>query len=307
MATYKILSLDGGGIRGLVTTSILKQLDEALPGWFDQVDLVAGTSTGGIIALALASGLTVSEIRSLYYDNGSVIFDDSWLDNLLDLGQVSGANYDNKNLRNEVKKIWGDTKLKDLSKKVLVSSFDLDNEDPDPRRRTWKPKFFHNFSGQDCDGEMAVYLIALYTSAAPTYFPTIDGYVDGGVVANNPSMAALTQVLDSRARIKERPALAEIVLLSVGTGQSPYFIKGDRLDWGFAQWARPIISLMMDGNMGVADYQCQQLLGQHYHRVSPTLTTSIPLDDWRKRDELEAVVHDTNLAATIKWLKTYWM
>ncbi|MCH5374468.1 MAG: patatin-like phospholipase family protein, partial [Planctomycetes bacterium] len=196
---------------------------------------------------------------------------DAWLDNLLDLGQVAGADYDNKNLRSEVKKIWDKTLLKDLKKKVLIASFDLDNEDPDPEKRAWKPKFFHNFPGNDSDGDLEVYLIALYSSAAPTYFPSVDGYVDGGVVANNPSMAALAQVLDSRAKIKERPGLDDIVLLSVGTGQLPYFIKGTRLDWGFAQWAKPIISLMMDGSMGVADYQCQQLLGKHYHRISPAL------------------------------------
>jgi len=307
MATYKILSLDGGGIRGLVTTGILKQLDESVPGWFDEVDLIAGTSTGAIIALCLAHGLTVAETRSLYYDRGSKIFDDSWLDNLLDLGQVTGANYDNKNLRSEVKKIFGKTLLKDLKKKVLIASFDLDNEDPDPQKRTWKPKFFHNFSGKDSDGDLEAYLVSLYTSAAPTYFPSVDGYVDGGVVANNPSMAALTQALDSRAKIKERPGLEEILLLSVGTGELPYFIKGARLDWGFAQWAKPIISLMMDGSMGVADYQCQQLLGKHYHRVSPALATAIPLDDWRKRDELEDVAKNMDLSATIKWLKANWM
>jgi len=307
MATYKILSLDGGGIRGLVTTGILKRLNEAVPGWFEGVDLIAGTSTGAIIALSLAHGLSLDKIRSLYYDKGSRIFDDSWLDNLLDLGQVSGANYDNKNLRQEVKKLWGDTLLKDLKKKVLVASFDLDNGDPDPLKRTWKPKFFHNFAGEDSDGDLEVYKAALYSSAAPTYFPSVDGFVDGGVVANNPSMAALAQILDIRARIKDRPGLEDIVLLSVGTGQSPYFIKGTRLDWGFAQWARPIISLMMDGSMGVADYQCRKLLGNRYHRVSPSLATAISLDDWRKRDELENVAQDTDLSATITWLKAQWM
>jgi hypothetical protein len=120
-------------------------------------------------------------------------------------------------------------------------------------------------------------------------------------------MAALAQVLDSRAKIRSRPDLEDIVLLSVGTGRLPYFIKGKRLDWGFAQWARPIINLMMDGSMGVADYQCQQLLGKRYHRVSPALATSISLDDWRKRDELEDVAKNADLSDTIKWLKASWV
>lgn len=307
MATYRILSLDGGGIRGLVTTIVLKNLEKAIPDWLDKVDLIAGTSTGGIIAIGLAHGLKPDDLYDLYYHKGSRIFDDSWLDNLMDLGQIGGAAYDNRNLQREMRKIWGDTLLNDLKKKVLVSGFDLDNEHPDPIERSWKPKFFHNFEGNDCDGELKAYKVALYTSAAPTFFPSVDGYVDGGVIANNPSMAALTQTQDTRAKIKNRPKMEEIVLLSVGTGQSTYFIKGKRLDWGYAQWAKPIVKLMLEGSMGVVDYQCQQILGERYHRISPVLTEAIDLDAWQKRDNLVRIAKNADLAETIAWLKRYWM
>ncbi len=309
MAAYRILSLDGGGMRGLVTTSVLKRLNSAVPGWLDCVDLIAGTSTGGIIGLGLAYGMTLEELRNIYYEKGSKIFDDSWLDNLLDLGQISGANYDNVNLRKLLKKLWKDALLKDLQKKVLISSFDLDNEHPDPLKRTWKPKFFHNFAGDDSDGELELYKVGLYTSSAPTYFPSTDGFVDGGVIANNPSLAALAQALDQRSHmnVAERPGLDDIELLSIGTGTSPFFIKGKKLDWGLAQWAKPIVSLMMDGNMGVVNYQCKQLLGTQYHRVSPVLTEAIKLDNWRKRDDLETLAEGIDLAPTVDWLNGHWM
>ena len=271
MATYRILSLDGGGIRGVLTAAVLQRLQEKVPGLIDNADLIAGTSTGGILALALAFGKSPTELRDLYYNRCGDIFDDSFLDNVFDLGRLTGAQYGNRKLRGMIRSVVGNVQLKDLKKKVLISSFDLDNEHPVPSKRTWKPKFFHNMDGDDNDGEELAYKVALYTSAAPTYFPSVDGYVDGGVIANNPSMAALLQTQDKRSRIKNRPTLDEVILLSVGTGKPRFYIKGDRNDWGFAQWAKPILNVMFDGGMGLVEYQCRQLLGRHYHRISPVL------------------------------------
>ncbi|RMF65346.1 MAG: hypothetical protein D6746_00605, partial [Bacteroidetes bacterium] len=177
MAIYRILSLDGGGIRGLLSAVVLEQLDAACPGWRDRIDLIAGTSTGGILALGLAFGLTPTDLRVLYYDKGGDIFHDTLLDDLHDLGRAIGAEYDNRYLRRELERIFGDTPLGKLRKKVLIPAFDLDNEDPDPEKRTWKPKFFHNFGGRDSDADVRVVDVALYTSAAPTYFPSVDGYI----------------------------------------------------------------------------------------------------------------------------------
>lgn len=198
MARYRILSLDGGGIRGLITAILLMRLEKerGLAGWLERADLMAGTSTGGLIALALARGLGLPAIRALYEDKADAIFDDSWLDNVKNLGTILGAQYSTGNLKRELQRLFGKTRLRDLRKRVLVTAFDLDNEDPKPERRRWKPKLFHNFPGADSDGAMRAWQVGLYTSAAPTYFPTVDGYVDGGVFAINPSMCALAQSQD---------------------------------------------------------------------------------------------------------------
>ena len=202
--TYKILSLDGGGIRGLITVILLQRLSEeqGLENWLEQVDLVAGTSTGGLLALAIASGLDLEVIRELYVTKGADIFDDSWIDDIIDLGTVIGAEYDNKKLRRQLRRILPDTTLGELQRNVLITTFDLDNEDDDPRKRSWKPKLFHNIAGDDNDNETLAYKVGLYTSAAPTYFPTVDGFIDGGVYANNPSMCALAQTQDSRNDVR---------------------------------------------------------------------------------------------------------
>jgi patatin-like phospholipase/acyl hydrolase len=254
--TYRILSLDGGGIRGLITTIILERLEKLVPGWLDEVDLIAGTSTGGIIALGLAHGLSPSEMRELYEKKGPRIFKDTMIDDLLDLWKLVGADYSNRYLRAELKSIFGQTTLGELGKHVLVAAFELMKQpdpDDDQAEPTWDAKFFHNFPGPDSDAGRLAYKVALYTSAAPTYFPSVDGFIDGGVVANNPSMAALVQTQDRRC-FDNPPPLGELSLLSLGTGRPAYRIKRKRVDWGIAQWAPSLLNMLLDGVMQVAHY-----------------------------------------------------
>jgi patatin-like phospholipase/acyl hydrolase len=104
MATYRILSLDGGGIRGLLSVLLRDRIEKAIPGWLDKADLLAGTSTGGIIALGIAHGVPLADMRALHQQKGRDIFDDSWLDNLKDLGNVAGAQYGNKALTRELRR-----------------------------------------------------------------------------------------------------------------------------------------------------------------------------------------------------------
>ena len=143
---YRILSFDGGGIRGLVTLALLKRLEEQIPNLITKADLLAGTSTGGIIALGLAAGKSVDDLISLYRDNGQAIFDESWWDDIREVGGLAGADYDQKNLKKLLNGIFGNKQLKDLEKRVLIPSFNLDNGDKDQTKRTWGPKFFHNFT-----------------------------------------------------------------------------------------------------------------------------------------------------------------
>jgi patatin-like phospholipase/acyl hydrolase len=309
MSPYQVLSLDGGGIRGIVTLVLMQRLsaEPGLEGWMDSADLLAGTSTGGLIALGLARGIPLEELRELYETKGSTIFDDSWLDDLKDLGKIAGADYDLKGLRRELRRIFGGTTLGQLRRKVLITSFDLDNEDPDPSRRTWKPKLFHNFPGRDSDGEELCWKVALRTSAAPTYFPSFEGYVDGAVYAANPSMCGLAQALDARAR---RPAaLEDVVVLSLGTGRSLTWVKGQSVDWGHAQWVRPLVTLMLDGVSGIADFQCRQILGSRYHRLDPAFPPdrTYKLDEWRKVPEMIEFAEQVDIAPTARFLRKAWL
>lgn len=309
MAKYRVLSLDGGGLRGLITVRLLQQLagSPSIDGWLDKVDLVAGTSTGGIIALGLAAGHSLETMGKLYLERGAAIFDDSLLDDVLDLGQLVGAQYSSRALRRELRGIFGDRTLRGLRRKVAIPAFDLDYRGEDGRY--WKPKIFHNFAGQGTDKDMAVARVALYTAAAPTYFPSADGFIDGGVFANNPSMIALSQAISQKNRASERASIDEVVLLSVGTGQSHRYIRGQKVDWGYAQWARPLIDILMDGVAGIADYQCRQILQERYHRLQVIFDDKEPigLDDVARLPRMDQIGRTHPVAATRRWIADHWL
>lgn len=300
---YRILSLDGGGIRGIYTAVLVERLEAAVPSLLSKVDLFAGTSTGGILALALAKGLRPRDIVALYKESGKEIFDDSWWDGLRDLGRLTGADYSNDELKKILRQVFGRTTLGQLGKRVLVPTFDLDNLDRPARRgqvRTWKAKFFHNFPGPRSDrGQLAVD-VALRTSAAPTYFPAYQGFIDGGVVANNPSVAALAQAIDQDAGKQE---VGDVRILSLGTGFNPSFIQGQDLDWGIAQWGRPLVNIMIEGVMNVGDYQCRQFLGRHYHRLNPMLPKPVALDDAGKTGDLIKYAKAVKISSTVAWIR----
>lgn len=300
MPSYRILALDGGGIRGLYTAILLDRLSQRVPGFTGRADLLAGTSTGGILALGLAKGVSLQALIGLYQNNGSDIFSSTLWHEIRDLGDLIGAKYDNDNLIQLIQGTFGGATLNDLlPRHVLIPSFDLDNQAVAPAPRFWKPKFFHNFAGPDSDGAQLIADVALRTSAAPTYFPAYQGYVDGGVVANNPSMAALAQALDPGTGNQQ---LADLRIFSIGTGTTPQFVSGATLDWGLAEWAPVLANMMIEGMMGVADYECARLLKNNYFRLAPFLPEPIPLDCTDKMQQLIDYANAVDITAAANWL-----
>ncbi len=196
----------------------------------------------------------------------------------------------------------------------MVASFDLDNGSVNlDKPRMWKAKFFHNFSGDDFDAAERIVDVALRSSAAPTYFPVYQGYVDGFVVANNPSMCAIAQVLSAEERA-ESSELTNIVLLSVGTGLNPRYLPDEDADWGVLQWAfrmqsiqrrqyvMPLIYMMWEGSVGLVNYQCRQLLADRFHRLDPMLHQPVDIDCVEQMGVLAEAARRMDLKQTLRWL-----
>ncbi len=295
---YRILSLDGGGIRGIFTARVLERINEKVPEFLVGINMIAGTSTGSILAVGLADGKTPREMVEFYRRQGGLVFKDSLYDNIRDIGHFRGAQYSIKNFKKAVRKYIGDIRLKELNKRVLIPAFDLDAPATKTAPRTWKPKFFHNFPGPCSDREELAADVILRSCAAPIYFPSYQGYIDGGVVANNPAMAALAQALRS-----EKPGIENVRLLSLGTGYNPTHVEGQRLDWGLAQWAPLLNKLMVGGAMGVADYQCRQILGRNYRRLSAVFEKPVSLDSIDRIDYLIDQANNLSLTSAVRWIR----
>jgi patatin-like phospholipase/acyl hydrolase len=200
---------------------------------------------------------------------------------------------------------FSSVRLKDLGKKVLVSSFDLDNSADDGQSlRNWKPKFFHNYEGDDSDGEELVVDVAIRTANAPTYFPIYQGYIDGGVVANNPSMCALAQAIHPQTGGRQ---LEDLVMLSLGTGLNPAFIPVENGDWGVLHWAAKLVDLVGEGSAGLADYQCKQVLGEMYKRIDPVLPYKIPTDGVEFVPDMQQIAESIELGEAISWMKEFYI
>ena len=240
----RILSIDGGGIRGIVPATVLAALEErAGRPVCELFDLVAGTSTGGIIALALtcpgpdgAPRWTAAEIARLYVDEGPRIFRRSLGRRITSVEGLIDERYPSDELRAVLQRYLGDTRLEAALTPVLVTAYDL------VARR---PRFFKSWR-EDAGVPMA--LAAEATAAAPTYFePVRDGdaaLIDGGVFAGNPAMCAYAE------GVRLRPS-ARMRVLSLGTGSQ----------------TRPIIDVVFDGSSDTVDYQLDQLLDDRHLRL----------------------------------------
>jgi patatin-like phospholipase/acyl hydrolase len=240
----------------------------------------------------------------LYTQAAEKVFADSTWDDIRDLGKLTGADYSIQPLKQAILDLVGEITLGDLPKRVLISSFQLDNNPQTPGvLRSWKPKFFHNFPGPGSDSDEKVVDVALRTGAAPTYFPIYQGYVDGGVVVNNPSTCALAQALDPETGGQR---LEEVNLLSIGTGIISKYLTEHDADWGLAQWAPHLFSIMLEGGVGVADYQCKQILGERYLRIDPMLPTSVGIDRLDEIPIFQEIGQLEDLRAAIGWLRRYY-
>jgi Dyp-type peroxidase family len=338
MGKFRILALDGGGIRGFLTTRILRRLstDPRLAGVFESVDLIAGTSSGGLIALAMAAGrqkrvpmpLALAQLEQLFEGGGETF---GRRRPFLLGGTWWWARYAAASRERTFRNVVGELTLGDLVQKVLIPAFDLDNEgrrDGKPDSQKWKPKLFHNLDGERHDCGLPIWKVAMYTTALPVYFPSADGYIDGGVYANNPAMCALAQVFDPRYGPRPKPALHDIVMLSIGSGRNLKSLprdaewwqrfpfgrrKGDpkaALDWGAVRWGKSIVDVIVDGTDGIGDYQSAQLLGaQRHRRIAPEFTpgTHFGTDDLDRIGELKAFADEVFLEDDIEWLQANWL
>ena len=270
----RVLSIDGGGIRGLIPALVLEELERrAERRVFELFDLIAGTSTGAILACALCAPdpLPAARVAALYEEEGPEIFSRSIFQRIRSADGLLDERYDSATLDGALARFLSDKPLSRTRPDLVVPAYDTAGPGP---------FFFKSTDARESpEDDFPLSVVARASSAAPTYFEpsAVDGraLVDGGVFAANPAMSAFAEVL------RFQPG-AEVVLLSLGTGERTRRRTFDEIeDWGLLEWARPLLDVVFDGISDAVDYQLRHALGEgRYWRFQVELTlANDALDD----------------------------
>lgn len=279
MPEIRILSIDGGGIRGIIPATILKFLEDQVGKSVSQMfHMITGTSTGGILAVGLsapdqnnAPKFKASDMIDLYRNDGAKIFSRSFWHGFGSLGGLSDEKYEAKGLEEILKDRLGELKLSQALGDVLVTSYDIEKRSPH-FFKSWKARGENIDAGEGETAARRDFLmrdVARATSAAPTYFEPalikdLEGtkypLIDGGVYANNPAMCAV-------ASARHIYQLADILIVSLGTGETKRDIPYDEAkNWGLIGWARPLLYVIFDGVSDTVSYQLDQVFQKNHFR-----------------------------------------
>ena len=283
---FRILSIDGGGIRGIYPAAILAGLEErylegaSVAQYFD---LIAGTSTGGIISVGLAAGLKAADLRDLYIGRGCEIFP-PMRRGILGAAKCLLRNtrryviyrYDRQALMKILHDTLGDRKFGEARTRLCIPSFEGRYGDVYIFKTPHHPDF-----RKDASEKMTK--VAAATAAAPTFFRPLedDGhtFVDGGVWASNPIMIALVDVLSCFSVSRHR-----VRILSLGCGDDPYAVgPSKRCLGGLWAWRDIIFAAMRLQSLNALG-QAGLLIGaDRIIRASPSMSGNrIQMDDWTR-------------------------
>jgi patatin-like phospholipase/acyl hydrolase len=293
----RILSIDGGGIRGIIPATILATIEERTGKSISQLfDLIAGTSTGGLLALGLTKPnrfgdpeFSAQDLCQLYEQEVPRVFrhPQTWWGNLLSPKYRSFA------LQQVLKDSLGGSRLKQALTDVVIPCYDIEHR---------LPYIFRSYSASlqnDCDFPMTD--VALAACASPTLFHPVQipresagtfiCLVDGGVFANNPAITALSEIRSIYPDDNER-----CFLVSLGTGKSKRPLTDEFVSlWGYVQWSRPMLDVVMDSNSEAVHEQMKSLMSSTaeplYYRLQVDLPKQIdPAIDNASRTNVQALV-----------------
>jgi hypothetical protein len=275
--TFKILCIDGGGIKGLYSAQILKHLEDKFACCIsDYFDMLCGTSTGGLIALALSLKVPVGEICDFYNESGPKIFPTfrtvEFRGKKYSNGTIkqlfNGGKFTDKNLREALVKIFGEKKIGESNNLLCIPSYNV------TEARPFVFKFDHKEGDLNRDNKAYYVDVALATSAAPTYFPMAEisnydnkQFIDGGVWGNNPTLVGYLEALQYFVGVGkpfQRLKILSVSSLSL-TGGKPTGLKRNR---SFLDWRDDLFETSITGQSYFADF--------FMNRIS--LLNDIPVD-----------------------------
>lgn len=276
---FQVLAIDGGGFRGLFAAKCIAAWErETGRRTADCFDLITGTSTGGIIALALALRIPADEIVSFYLEDGLSLFPtDPIARKFTSLRRWVWPKLSSRALRTAVqRRLSSSAKLGDCSTRVIIPAFELG---------VLKPYLFKtdHHSLYQTDWQRPAWEIAMSTSAAPTYYPFFEtswgaAFADGGLWANNP---ALIGFIEATKVLGHSPERVRILNLGTGCPRSGAGRPPVNRKLGIVGWAADVSEIILDANALATAGAVELLLGENFARIAPAVGSDcLPLDSY---------------------------
>jgi predicted acylesterase/phospholipase RssA len=308
MAKFAILSINGGGVFGACYARFLSRLAANSDiSWFVQdTNLFAGTSVGGIIALALAAGQTPAQVDAMFGNASAMFTREAW--RFADAGLLR-SKFDNVGRTAVLTQILGGLALGDLPNLVAVNAF---NQIGKP---IWAEQTLHNVPSTPSAAypdfrSMSAVEAGVATSAAPTYFPAINGRIDGGIAENDPSATAIIMTQDTGLEWPGGPiALGDISCLSIGVEFPGDTIDRTNSDTGVVNSLCSLLPMLLTGNSTGSIQKSGCLLRDRYFSFRPLLPKELgetAIDDYDAIPELQKWADSVDLTSLVSWIKTNW-
>lgn len=288
---WRILAIDGGGIRGIIPAVVLAEIERRIGSPICQLfDMVTGTSTGGILALGLCVPTpesksiplySATDLANLYFEHGPVIFRKSFMQELKEW-IFGGSQYSNKGIDASVQAIFGGSRIGQACTNIMIPTYDLEKR---------IPHFFKSWD-EGRDAQCLMKEIARATSAAPTYFTPAQlggrgAFVDGGLIAMNPALSALVEC----RRYAQADDSFFVVSLGTGKYQKTYTYE-HAIRWRPFNWAEVLLDVIMDGASTTTDYELLQLSRRpqlQYFRFQTILPPQVGAMDDTNRANMESL------------------
>jgi patatin-like phospholipase/acyl hydrolase len=276
----RIVSYDGGGIKGYLPAVVTAAMESRTGKPMGiMADMLAGTSTGAILALGLAAGIPALNMANFYRAKGPAIFRRTWGKRLRSCFGVADEQYSNDALHAGLREIFGDKKLSEIATPCVAVAYEIE---------TRQVVFFTSWdAARDPHRDFSLVDVAMASAAAPTYFEpwaamSVAGdrlaCIDGGVAANDPAQCAMVEAL------KAGHPIETIRLVSLGTGREDraYLLKNARKG-GLAWWARPLLDILFSAASDVTDHHCRHMLPGRYVRLQQDFSEPVGMDQTDER------------------------
>ncbi|KAL7721809.1 phospholipase A2 [Entamoeba marina] len=298
---YRIISLDGGGVRVILQVVILKRLYEKYPSLFKSTQMFCGCSASSFIIGCLAMGYSINPLPTMVQHILTKAFSQS--------GKLSIFNnkYEPSFLKYFAEMAFSDLPLSEVPKHIAIPSLLIDNGPECPRRCVNSRVFTNVFSNSNSENDNSKEKVAdvcLRSAAAPSYFPPYQNYVDGALVDNQPIGVTLPLIIGEEGIVNKE----DIVCLSISTGTGPneYINSKNIGNGGWGNWAMNIANTFLYAGNSRSENICKSLLGKRYKRVNPILKTNIKIDDVGSIEKIKKIGYECDLTDVEKWLNEYW-